>query len=594
MVRQRQYMEHDRTRPAAKHGRERCLSDDVRRRGKCLGRSSLAAAPLQPSSSWASQRARASAAIATHSGAAPTRLQPTQPNNVAPPEADDDEPLYAGIRRSRATSSCRSRATSSRATPGWDASLTSAPLWATGDEPIAEEVVVEAEMVAVTVEEEEAALASPPLQTKSEACLFDMATATPLVTAVPPPPQPPQQQEEEEEPAAAPAPAPTAAEAEAAAEAAEAEAEAAEAAAVAAELAALESGGVDAATIASQVITLCPIGDDLRVRTQLTKLRTQLHAAQIALHRMGNELTQATSHLEMERSARVRLERCMEELEYAAAGELDVRMSPRIIEGCVASSTNWRIDGSSSWRRRWRRSVNEMKKVQASSWGAWAEDRALAAERERLVNEVNQAHTLNKRLTQVSSSKQPQQQQHRHSTREHPPPSPPTHYSLPLLPSPYTHTGARCKYGGGEAASITHEEVRSDLQSRLDRTTKELAETVQMKEALSTDLEYVRSECLTHTQTIAAYEDETLRLKESLHDREAQVHTHTRIHTPSLTPLSPSLTHLLSPPSPPLPSPHTGACLHRPDRDVRGGDAHTRGAPPPPSSPQGTTSRSSC
>ena len=36
----------------------------------------------------------ASAAIATHSGAAPTRLQPTQPNNVAPPETDDDEPLY--------------------------------------------------------------------------------------------------------------------------------------------------------------------------------------------------------------------------------------------------------------------------------------------------------------------------------------------------------------------------------------------------------------------------------------------------------------------------------------------------------------------
>ena len=117
----------------------------------------------------------------------------------------------------------------------------------------------------------------------------------------------------------------------------------------------------------------------------------------------------------------------------------------------------------------------------------------------------------------------------------------------------------------GEAASITHEEVRSDLQSRLDQTTQELAETVQMKEALSTDLEYVRSECLTHTQTIAAYEDETLRLKESLHDREAQVHI--RIHTPPLTPLSPSLTHLLSP-IPSLPALHT-RCVSPPPRSRR-------------------------
>ena len=174
----------------------------------------------------------ASAAIATHSGAAPPRLQPTQPNNVAPPETDDDEPLYTDPPLSGDELVPLSGDELSSGSPGWDASLTSAPLWATGspaaavddaDEPIAEEVVVEAEMVAVTVEEEEAAAASPPLQTKSEACLFDMATATPLVTAVPPPPQPPQQQEEEEEPAAAPAPAPTAAEAEA--EAAEAEAE---------------------------------------------------------------------------------------------------------------------------------------------------------------------------------------------------------------------------------------------------------------------------------------------------------------------------------------------------------------------------------
>ena len=115
----------------------------------------------------------------------------------------------------------------------------------------------------------------------------------------------------------------------------------------------------------------------------------------------------------------------------------------------------------------------------------------------------------------------------------------------------------------GEAASITHEEVRSDLQSRLDRTAQELAETVQMKEALSTDLEYARSECLTHTQTIAAYEDETLRLKESLHDREAQVRIHTHSHATPHTTLSLSHSPSLSP-IPPLPSTHR--CVSPPPR----------------------------
>ena len=118
----------------------------------------------------------------------------------------------------------------------------------------------------------------------------------------------------------------------------------------------------------------------------------------------------------------------------------------------------------------------------------------------------------------------------------------------------------------GEAASITHDEVRSDLQSRLDRTARELAETVQMKEALSTDLEYARSECLTHTQTIAAYEDETLRLKESLHDREAQVHIHTHSHAAPHTTLS--LTHSPSLSPHPIPALHT-RCVSPPPRSRR-------------------------
>ena len=193
----------------------------------------------------------------------------------------------------------------------------------------------------------------------------------------------------------------------------------------------MESGGVDAATIASQVITLCPIGDDLRVRTQLTKLRTQLHAAQIALHRMGNELTQATSHLEMERSARVRLERCMEELEYAGAGELDVRMSPRIIEG-VRGKLNQLADRRIiELEKEVEEKVNEMKKVQACHG---ARGRRMGGG-EGAPREWGQPAPLNKRLTQVGGSwRQPHPAQT--ETRGT---LPTTHYSLSPLPSPYTH-----------------------------------------------------------------------------------------------------------------------------------------------------------
>jgi hypothetical protein len=173
------------------------------------------------------------------------------------------------------------------------------------------------------------------------------------------------------------------------------------------------------------VIGLCPAGDEPRLRSQLSWLRSQLHAAQLERSRAAGELSMAQHRLrESEAWARK---------QAAEVAELQARMweggGVGLGEGggggeggsCVGAGGG---NGSCALisGRDARRSAplshpapsslmmslaetrlteleallaskdSELARVQSSSWGGWAQDAAVHAELRRLQDEISQAH----------------------------------------------------------------------------------------------------------------------------------------------------------------------------------------------------------
>ena len=84
----------------------------------------------------------------------------------------------------------------------------------------------------------------------------------------------------------------------------------------------------EALSAASGVITLCPVGDEPRLRAPLSKSRAQLHAAQLSMQRSAGELSTLRASLVQEGTARTQLQRQVEDC-AAAGGEV---ISPHAIE----------------------------------------------------------------------------------------------------------------------------------------------------------------------------------------------------------------------------------------------------------------------
>jgi chromosome segregation ATPase len=236
----------------------------------------------------------------------------------------------------------------------------------------------------------------------------------------------------------------------------------------------------EALSAASGVITLCPVGDEPRLRAQLSKSRAQLHAAQLSMQRSAGELSTLRASLVQEGTARTQLQRQVEDC-AAAGGEV---ISPHAIEavrGALVQLAEGRIHELESALQK---KDEQLIQLQGSTWGAWAQDQGINAELGRLQAELSQAHTLNKDLS--------------------------------------SRLGGTEKTRGNENRAA--EAARAQLSARLDTTTSELSTTSARAHNLAAELTDERSQTEVLRGNIEALRSTEGALREALADREAQLH----------------------------------------------------------------------
>ena len=162
-----------------------------------------------------------------------------------------------------------------------------------------------------------------------------------------------------------------------------------------------DSGGIGVFGGGGGVIGLCPVGDEPRLREQLSRARAQLHAARLENSRFGGELRTAQHRLrEVEAEARDREARvaALEAELQAAGGDPSRQVTSRLVELAEA-----RLDEMAEALTQ---KEAELARVQAASWGAWAQDAAVHAELGRLQDELSQSHVEVTRLGRILSETQ--------------------------------------------------------------------------------------------------------------------------------------------------------------------------------------------
>eukprot|EP00962_Isochrysis_galbana_P038982 scaffold13932_cov65-Isochrysis_galbana.AAC.1 len=191
----------------------------------------------------------------------------------------------------------------------------------------------------------------------------------------------------------------------------------------------------DSASSCAGVISLCPAGDEPRLRSQLSWLRSQLHAAQLERARSAGELNMAQHRLrESEAMGRAqaaevaalqaRLSGCEGGCEghgggcaggYAGGGACGscagVGGESCMLHGRVSHPTHTTPSPLMSLAESRLTELEaalaskdiELARVQASSWGGWAQDAAVHAELRRLQDEVSQAHVEVVRLSRLAA-----------------------------------------------------------------------------------------------------------------------------------------------------------------------------------------------
>lgn len=161
------------------------------------------------------------------------------------------------------------------------------------------------------------------------------------------------------------------------------------------------SGALATAGVQSAVIPLCPVGDEPRLRNQLSRCRTQLHTAQLQLHRASGELSAATKRLGEGERQRRQLQARVEDqnAQLEALGAVDSGGGLDKLRGELHSLAEARL---SEMKAALERKDEQLRQLQATTWGAWASDVAVGAELKRLQAELSQAHALQRRHAERS------------------------------------------------------------------------------------------------------------------------------------------------------------------------------------------------
>ncbi|KAL1495552.1 hypothetical protein AB1Y20_016915 [Prymnesium parvum] len=155
--------------------------------------------------------------------------------------------------------------------------------------------------------------------------------------------------------------------------------------------------------VQSVTIPICPVGDEPRLRAQLSRCRAQLHAAQLEVKRTAGELS-TTQHQLAQQDQKVKspafvsqerdanyMRRRMERLEV----RLDSTHTPEEVHGKLNQLAEARLNELEEELQKKNQQVHQL---QSATWGAWAQDMAVDAEIKRLQEELSQAHTTNVRL----------------------------------------------------------------------------------------------------------------------------------------------------------------------------------------------------